>query len=336
MRASAPRPGERAPADSEPDGEPEIEVPPRPRGKVLALVGPTASGKTAMALEIAPELGAEIVSCDSMLVYRGMDIGTAKPTAEERARVRHHLVDIVEPARDFTVQQFQTVARAAIDEISSRGKRPLLVGGSGLYFRAVVDALEFPGTDPKLRERLEKEASEADPREFHARLAERDPEAAARISPANVRRVVRALEVWEVTGRPFSSFRKAWDARESVYPLKVCGLSVPPEDLSRRIEDRVRRMLEAGLVEETRALAARPMSRTARQALGYKEILDHLAGHCTLEEAVALTVRRTRAFARRQLSWFRADPRVCWLPASEGATGVLEFFRGPVVEGGMQ
>ena len=284
---------------------------PRP-GPVLALVGPTASGKTALALELAPRLGAEVVSADAMLVYRGMDIGTAKPTPEERALVPHHLVDLVDPGEDFSVARFQPLARAAINQVLGRGRLPLLVGGSGLYFHAVVDQFVFPPTDAALRARLESEAAAGALPAMYQRLAGIDPAAAARIQPGNLRRVVRALEVIELTGRPFSSFRRAMDAPVSRYRLAVLGLDPGRETLRTRVAERVAAMAEAGLVEEVRRLATRPLSRTARQALGYKELLDALEQGTPLQQALDAVVRRTRAYARRQLAWFRRDPRVRW------------------------
>ena len=301
---------------------------PRP-GPVLALVGPTAAGKTEVALEVAERLDAEVVSADAMLVYRGMDIGTAKPTPQERARVRHHLVDLVDPGEEFSVARFQPLARAAIADVLGRGRVPLLVGGSGLYFHAVVDEFVFPPTDPAVRARLEAEAAEAGPAELYRRLAATDPPAAARIQPGNLRRTVRALEVIELTGRPFSSFRAAMDDPLSRYRLTVLGLDPGPELLRARVAERVAAMAEAGLADEVRRLAERPLSRTARQALGYKELLDAMDAGTPLAEALAAVVRRTRAYARRQLAWFRRDPRVRWStlpPGPERTTWALDTF----------
>jgi tRNA dimethylallyltransferase len=281
-------------------------------GPVLALVGPTAAGKTALALELAPRLGAEIVSADAMLVYRGMDIGTAKPTACERARVPHHLVDVVDPAEEFSVARFQPMARAAIDDVLARDRIPLLVGGSGLYFHAVVDEFTFPPTDPAVRRRLEDDAAERGLPALYQRLSARDPAAAARIQPANLRRIVRALEVIELTGQAFSSFRGAMDEPLSRYRLAVIGLDPGPERLRAGVADRVAAMAAAGLVDEVRRLAAGPLSRTARQALGYKELLDAFECGGSVADALAEVVTRTRAYARRQLAWFRRDDRIRW------------------------
>jgi tRNA dimethylallyltransferase len=301
------QPGPRAGADAHPGPAGDA----RP-GPVLALVGPTAAGKTALALALAPSLCAEIVSADAMLVYRGMDIGTAKPTPKERSRVPHHLVDVVEPSEEFSVARFQPLARAAIAGVLARGAVPLLVGGSGLYFHAVVDDFVFPPTDAAVRTRLEGEAAMAGLPALYQRLAERDPEAAGRIQPANLRRIVRALEVIELTGRRFSSFRGAMERPSSRYRLTVLGLGPGPELLRARAAGRVAAMAEAGLVDEVRHLQARPLSRTARQALGYKELLDALERGTPVEDALDEVVARTRSYARRQLAWFRRDPRVRW------------------------
>ncbi|MFM8999717.1 MAG: tRNA (adenosine(37)-N6)-dimethylallyltransferase MiaA [Actinomycetota bacterium] len=292
-------------------------------GPLLALVGPTASGKTAVALAIAEALDAEIVSVDSMLLYRGLDIGTAKPTPAERARVPHHLVDIADPGEAFSVQRYQELARVALAGIAARGRRALLVGGSGLYFRAVVDDLEFPATDPDLRAALEAEAEREGQPALYARLAATDPIAASRIEPGNVRRTVRALEVAAVTGRPFSSFGSDWGA----YPSeRVRAVGVLPDRaaIDRRIEARVRSMVDAGFVDEVRGLLARGgIGRiTAGQAIGYADVARHLAGETTIEDAIEATVRRTRALARRQIAWFRRDPRVEWIATPDGAEAV--------------
>jgi tRNA dimethylallyltransferase len=286
----------------------------------LVLVGATASGKSALAMGIARLAGdVELVSADSMQVYRGMDIGTAKPDAEMRARVPHHLLDVFDPAHDVTVSEFQDLARAAIDDISARGKLPLLVGGSGLYLRAVVDELSFPPRAEDVRKRLEDEVDELGPEALYERLVELDPKAAERIEPGNARRTVRALEVIEITGRPFSE-NVTWDTYESIYDLSVVGLTRPREELYERIGRRVDAMLQEGLVEEVERVAAAGMSRTARQALGYRQVLE-----ASPEAVRDEIVKATKRFARRQESWFRADPRVRWIDASDD--GAAEAIR---------
>jgi tRNA dimethylallyltransferase len=292
----------------------------------LALVGPTASGKSAFALDLARTLGdVEIVSLDSMQVYRGLDLGTAKPSPAERAEVVHHLIDVADPSEDWSVRRTQTDARAAIAGIEARGGRALLVGGTGLYVRAVVDDLSIPPTDAAVRAAIDAEADRDLPM-LYERLARIDPAAAARMEPGNRRRIVRALEVIELTGRPFSSFGPGIDAYgPPAIDVTMLGLAVAPAELARRIEGRFAAMRAQGLVDEVRALATRPLSRTAREAIGYREVLDHLAGECTLDDALDAAVRRTRRFARRQRVWFRRDPRVQWIqtaaavPALAGA-----------------
>jgi tRNA dimethylallyltransferase len=282
----------------------------------LALVGPTASGKSALALDLARRAGdVEIVSVDSMQVYRGMDVGTAKPSAGERAEVRHHLLDLADPSEEFSLARFLAAACAALGDVEARGRRALLVGGTGLYVRAVVDDLEIPGRYPDARAEVEAEGNTL---ALHARLAGLDPVAAGRMEPTNRRRVVRALEVTLGSGRPFSSFGPGLDAYPPTAVPQV-GLRVPPAVLDARIEGRVAAMVGDGLVEEVRALAARPegLSATARQALGYRELLDHLERGTSLEGAIAETVARTRRFARRQVRWFRRDPRIRWLDVGD-------------------
>ncbi len=277
----------------------------------LALVGCTASGKSSVALAVAAALGdLEIVTVDSMQVYRGMDIGTAKPTPDEQRAVPHHLLDLVEPADEFTVSEFQAAAREAIADIEARGRRPLLVGGTGLYLRAVVDDLVIPGQFPAVRTELE---AEPDTAALHERLQVLDPLAASRMEPSNRRRVVRALEVTVGSGRPFSSFGPGLDA----YPVTgydLVGLDRPVEVLNERVAARYRDQVAEGFVEEVRALATAPggLGRTASQALGYAELLAVVRGELELDEALELAIVRTRRFARRQRSWFRRDPRITW------------------------
>ena len=292
----------------------------------LALVGPTASGKTEAGILVAQSLGAEILSIDSMLVYRGMDVGTAKPRDEQRARVPHHLLDLVDPSEPFSVAAFQAAARASADDVRGRGRPPLLVGGSGLYLRAVVDDLEFPGTEPAVRRELQREAVAVGAERLHRRLAGFDPAAAGKIEPANVRRTVRALEVASITGRPFSSFAGAWDNYPAGH-VRVAGVRVAAEALRARIEVRVRTMLDAGWLDEVRRLIDAGFGGwlTATQAIGYVELARHLQGELALEQAVERIVVRTRALARRQMAWFRRDPRIRWFEAGEaGAVAVAD------------
>jgi tRNA dimethylallyltransferase len=296
---------------------------------LLALVGPTASGKTEAGIAVATALGAEIVSVDSTTIYRGMDVGAAKPTTEQRARVPHHLIDVADPDESFTVARYQRLAREAIRDVRARDRRVLLVGGSGLYVRAVVDDLAFPPTSPATRAALEHEAALVGAGALYRRLRAFDPKAADRIDPDNVRRTIRALEVPAETGRRFSDFSRRWDA----YPpgrVRSAGIEVPRAILADRIERRVRAQVEHGLVDEVRRLLDRGLERSpsARQAIGYAEMADHLAGRCTLEEAIARTVRRTKALARRQMAWFRRDPRIRWFPTGEGgACDVVDEVR---------
>lgn len=297
--------------------------------KLLALVGPTAAGKSRMAVETAEELARrgrriEIVSCDSMAVYRGLDIVADKPSRADRAAVPHHLIDVVDADTDFTVVEYRALARAAIEEIASRGADAMIVGGSGLYFRGVVDELSFAPTSAEVRERLERE----DPARLFERLAEADPAGAERLDPRNVRRVVRAVEVLELTGRPPSELRAEWESRESSFDLTAVGLTWNRQELFARAEERVRRQLEAGLIDEVRATA---LSRTSKQAIGVKEILPYIEGNVPLDDATAEFIANAKAFVRRQLSWFGSDPRITWVNASEvgweGArTTVLGLF----------
>lgn len=289
----------------------------------LALVGPTASGKSALAFALARELGdVEIVSLDSMQVYRGMDIGTAKPSESERAAVVHHLVDVADPDDDWSVARMQAGARAALRDIEARGHRAVLVGGTGLYVRSVIDDLRIPGEDLARRAELEAATEQVEGlRDAFRELQDLDPVAASRIEPRNRRRIVRALEVIHLTGRPFSSFGPGVDHfGPPAVAVRMIGVWLPREALAQRIAARVVAMRDAGLVDEVAALEALPqgLSRSAEQAIGYREVLAYLRGDLeTLEVALDLAVRRTRAFARRQRMWFRRDPRITWL----GTTG---------------
>jgi tRNA dimethylallyltransferase len=285
---------------------------------VVAVVGATATGKSDLAVALARRLGGEVVNADSMQLYRGMDVGTAKLTDAERRGVPHHLLDVWDVRDAANVADYQRLARESFVDIGRRGRTPVLVGGSGLYVRAAVDDLDFPGTDDAVRSRLEDELAAVGPSAMHERLAAVDPDAAESILPSNGRRIVRALEVVELTGRPFTA-----TLPEPAYavPTTQLGLAMDREELDRRIAHRVERMWERGLVDEVRGLAARGLreGRTAARALGYAQVLRFLAGEWTEEQARDETVQATRRFARRQESWFRRDPRVGWLEASDPA-----------------
>ncbi|WP_328594069.1 tRNA (adenosine(37)-N6)-dimethylallyltransferase MiaA [Actinomadura macrotermitis] len=280
---------------------------------MIAVVGPTAAGKSDLAVELALRLGGEAVNADSMQLYRGMDIGTAKLTPAEMRGVPHHLLDIWDVSVTASVAEYQRLSEEAFAGIRGRGHVPVLVGGSGLYVRAALDHMEFPGTDPAVRARLEEELAEHGSGALHRRLRELDPAAAEAILPSNGRRVVRALEVIEISGRPFTATLPEHRYRHDAVQI---GLSVPRPELDERIALRVERMWAAGLVEEVRELdkAGLRDGLTAGRALGYAQVLRFLAGEWTEEQAKEDTVRTTRRFARRQESWFRRDPRVVWLP----------------------
>lgn len=281
---------------------------------IVAIVGPTAAGKSDLSLDLADRLGGEVVNTDSMQVYRGMDIGTAKLPLSGRRGIRHHLLDLLDVTEPATVAEFQGWARQVIEDCRGRGVTPVLVGGSALYTRAIVDRFEFPGTDPAVRRQLEEELDEVGAAEMHRRLLAVDPFAAAKILPSNARRVVRALEVMAITGRPFTA-----SLPELTYhyaDVHQIGVDISRETLDERIALRVQRMWDAGFVEEVRRLADAGLreGRTANRALGYQQVLAVLDGEISEEEAQQQTVNRTRRFARRQDSWFRKDPRVTWVP----------------------
>ncbi len=280
---------------------------------VIAVVGPTAAGKSDLSLDLAERLGGEVVNTDAMQVYRGMDVGTAKLPPGERRGIAHHLLDLLEVTEPATVAEFQTLARSVIEDCRGRGVAPVLVGGSALYTRAVLDRFEFPGTDPEVRAALEEELAELGSGRLHERLREQDPEAAAQVLASNGRRVVRALEVIAITGRPFTA---SLPEPGYVHDRTVqVGVRIPRPVLDERIAHRVRRMWDDGLVEEVRELAARGLreGRTASRALGYQQVLAFLDGDLTEQEAFDRTVSGTRRFARRQEAWFGKDARVHWV-----------------------
>jgi tRNA dimethylallyltransferase len=282
---------------------------------VVAVVGPTATGKTALAVALARRLGGEVVNADSMQLYRGMDIGTAKPDAAERAGVPHHLLDLWDVREPASVADYRARARAEIDRLRAAGGVPLLVGGSGLYVRAVLDELDFPGTDPEVRARLEGELAALGPGELHARLTRLDPAAGKAVLPSNGRRIVRALEVIELTGGPFLA---SLPEPRPHYPAVVVGLDRAPVELDERIAVRVDRMWAAGFVAEVEALAAEGLREgpTASRALGYAQVLAQFDGVLSAAEARERTVGTTRRFVRRQRSWFRRDPALTWFDAA--------------------
>jgi tRNA dimethylallyltransferase len=307
-----------------------------PFDQALILTGPTGSGKSRLGLDLAEHLGAEIVSMDSMALYRGMDIGTAKPSRADRARVPHHLLDVLDPWESASVAWWLSRAAECCRDIVGRGRRPLLVGGTPLYLKALLYGLfEGPPADETVRRRLTLEAERDGPEALHARLARVDPASAARLHPNDLRRVIRALEVWELTGRPISAWQTQWSVRDEAWgggggegnaprPTphvpRCLWLDLPRDVLYRRIDARVERMIAEGLVEEVRALRGlgRPVSRAAAQALGYKEMFEHLEGKADLAETVRLVQTRSRNLAKRQLTWFRHLPQC--RPASEELT----------------
>jgi tRNA dimethylallyltransferase len=281
--------------------------------RVIVVLGPTATGKSELGIELAHRMNGEIVNADSMQLYQGMDVGTAKLTQDERQGVVHHLLDIWPVTRTASVADYQTHARAAIDEIAARGRTPILVGGSGLYIRAVIDDMRFPGTDADVRANLEAELAVVGAPAMHARLAAADPATAATLLPTNGRKIVRALEVAAIGGGSFTGLMPSY---ESVYDAVVIGLDRPTGELDERLTRRVATMWDRGLVEEVRGLAEHDGLRdgvTARRALGYKQVLALLDGELSDEEARARTVQATKRFVRRQRSWFRPDPRINWL-----------------------
>ena len=296
---------------------------------VIAVVGPTATGKSDLALDVAELLGgpdaAEVVNADAMQLYRGMDVGTAKLAPGERRGIAHHQLDVLDVTDEANVAAYQEAARADVAAIGVRDRRALLVGGSGLYVRAVLDHLEFPGTDPAVRARLEQRAHDEGPRPLHDELARRDPLAAERISPANVRRVVRALEVIELTGRRYSS---ALPEHTYYLPAVQVAIDVPRDEIDRRVAARARAMFDSGLLEETERLLAVGLGRgrTASRAVGYAQAVAVVEGRMSLGEAHEAMTIATRQLARRQEKWFRRDPRVHWLrPGADLASQVLEL-----------
>ncbi|GAA6526600.1 tRNA (adenosine(37)-N6)-dimethylallyltransferase MiaA [Intrasporangium sp. DVR] len=286
---------------------------------IIAVVGATATGKSGLGVDLAQRLGGEVVNADAMQLYRGMDIGTAKLSLAERRGIPHHQLDVLDVTEEASVAAYQTAARADIAAIRGRGRVPILVGGSGLYVRAALDRLEIPPTDPAVRRRLEERADEVGADGMYRLLLASDPSAAARIQPANVRRIVRALEVIELTGRPFSA---TMPTREYIEPTTVIGLDVDRAVLAERIGARVDQMWRTGLRAEVEGLLPLGLRNgfTASRAIGYAQAIAVLDGDLSEPEAIAETARATRRFARRQESWFRPDPRIRWLDATSGVS----------------
>jgi tRNA dimethylallyltransferase len=293
-----------------------IDEPPE-RPLPLFLTGPTASGKTRLGLALAERIGAEIISMDSMALYRRLDIGTAKPTVEQRQRVPHYLIDLVEPWQEFSLAEYLRAAEAAASAIRARGKRTLFVGGTPLYLKALLYGVDSgPPPDRLLRARLEQEAAASGSKSLHQRLARVDPQAAGRIHSHDVRRIVRALEVFEKTGRPISAAQIHFHRAPTKTGLVFC-LDVPRAELYQRINLRVQQMFESGLIDEVRELLRleQPLGRTARQALGYKEVIEHLAAGVGVQQTIERVQRRSRQFAKRQCTWFRGLPECRWISA---------------------
>nr|WP_053377820.1 tRNA (adenosine(37)-N6)-dimethylallyltransferase MiaA [Paenibacillus sp. FJAT-27812] len=298
---------------------------------MLVLIGPTAVGKTRMSLDIAKAWNAEIISGDSMQVYRGMDIGTAKIALDEREGIPHHLIDICEPDQAYSAADFQAGATAAIEQIAGRGKLPFIVGGTGLYVESVCYQFQFAdiGSDEAFRLEQERFAAEFGHEALHAKLAAIDPPAGERLHPNDLRRVIRALEVYHMTGQTFSE-QQAGQTKGSPYELCIIGLTMDRAELYRRIEQRIDLMMEQGLVDEVRQLLERdlPPAAVAMQGLGYKEIADYLRGNCSLEAAVERLKRDTRRFAKRQLSWFRHMNDIHWIDMGENFHNNLQVVHG--------
>jgi len=284
---------------------------------LVVITGPTATGKSEVGVMVAEKMGGQIISADSAQVYRGMDIGTAKPTPAEMRGITHHLIDIVDPDQEYSAALFQEQARKIIADLASRKILPVMVGGTGLYIRAVVDSYNFSNAkgDPLLRNRLLKEASLHGPEALHGKLLEVDPVAASRLHPRDLRRVIRALEVYYLTGKTISSYQNRDETGKPLYNLLMFGLTMARDKLYNRIEQRVDKMIAAGLIDEVRRLLKKGYSPelSSMRSLGYKEIINYLSGELTLEQAVEILKRNTRRFAKRQLTWFRRDQRIKWL-----------------------
>lgn len=287
---------------------------------MILILGVTASGKSRLAFELASTIGAEIISIDSMKVYRRMDIGTAKPSATRRRQIRYHLIDVVEPNEPFSVEKFLKLAEYAIKQINSARKPVVAVGGTAMYIKAMLYGIfEGPGTNDRIRKKLRSQMTAQGSAELHKKLAEEDPDAAQRIHPNDARRIVRALEVFELTGKPISSFQQQFDAENTLRDWKIIGLRRDKANAGVRINQRVKRMLENGFADEVKALLAedKPLSKQAASAIGYAEIIDHLNGNLPFEEAVEKIKINTRRFAKAQRTWFKTFKGVNWLDIAE-------------------
>lgn len=296
---------------------------------VVFLVGPTAIGKTSLSIALARRLDAEIISCDSMQVYKGMDILTSKPSRRQLEAVRHHLLGVVAPAKEFNVSRYRALALARMRQIIKRGKIPLFVGGSGLYMSVVIDGIfDLKTEDARVRTRLTREASDHGSRGLHERLTQVDPAAAKKIHPNDAKRIIRALEVFEVTGRPISELQAKRSGLGDCYDIRIFGLDMPRQELDRRINARVDTMFRQGVVREVQRLLKRKPGATARYAIGVDEIRDYLAGRLSLAEAKDAIKKNTRRYARRQMTWFRKDRRIAWIPAGQWGKFMSTFMSG--------
>jgi len=290
---------------------------------IIVLLGATATGKSAVAMELAHRMGGEILSVDSMQIYQGMDIGTAKPSIQDRQLVRHHLIDVALPNESYTVARFVDAADTVVADANSRGVALIATGGTPMFYKALFEGLfEGPGADDAIRERLRADSGQA----LHARLLQIDPAAAARIHSNDTRRLIRALEVYEITGKPISSFQTAWDGQTVRHPAQWFGLEWDKDSLNQRINARVKAMIAAGWVDEVRGLLEKygQLSPTAAEATGYADLIDHLAGRCSLDDAVEQIKIATRQLARRQMKWFRRFANVRWLSVHEAVDAIVE------------
>jgi len=294
------------------------------RTKLIFLVGPTAVGKTDLSVSLAKKINAEIISCDSMQVYKGMDILTSKPPVGLRKKIPHHLIDVVKPSGEYNVSKYRGQAIRKISEIVKRGKTPFFVGGSGLYMSVVVDGIfEVKTEDPALRKKLYKQAKECGSQKLHADLVKVDPRAAAKIHPNDAKRIIRALEVFKVSGKPISQMQSARKGLGDEYDIRIFCLDMPREELDKRIDLRVERMFRQGLVKEVKGLLKARLSKTAAMAIGIKEVKGYLNGEYSLQEAKTLVKNNTRKYARRQMTWFRKDKRIIWVSKAETLLGLI-------------